>query len=165
MNNDELCPCKSGKPFGECCGPVLSGAAKAETAEALMRARYSSYVTGDVDFLRKSATKAVQADFDEAASKAWSDAADWHGLEIIATSPATTRASSSSVPSIPPTASSATTTRCPSLSESPASGSLPTVSLSARSRSSVKSRKSAATTLAPAAAERNTRSAAGSAPD
>ncbi len=63
----------------------MSGAAKAETAEALMRARYSSYVTGDVDFLRKSATKAVQADFDEAASKAWSDAADWHGLEIIAT--------------------------------------------------------------------------------
>ena len=50
-----------------------------------MRARYASYVTGDVDFLRSSATKAVQAEFDEEASKAWSAAAKWHGLEIIRT--------------------------------------------------------------------------------
>ena len=50
-----------------------------------MRARYSSYVTGDVDFLRSSATKEVQAEFDEKASKAWSAAAKWHGLEIIRT--------------------------------------------------------------------------------
>ena len=85
MKNDELCPCKSGKKFGECCGPVLSGATRAETAEALMRARYSAYVTGEVDFLRTSATKAVQEDFDAAASKAWSEADTWHGLEIIST--------------------------------------------------------------------------------
>ena len=85
MNNEEQCPCKSGKTFGECCGPIIAGTAKAETAEALMRARYSSYVTGDVDFLRTSATRAVQAEFDEASSKAWSAAAKWHGLEILRT--------------------------------------------------------------------------------
>lgn len=85
MKNEESCPCKSGKPFGECCGPVIAGAAKAETAEALMRARYTSYVTGDVSFLRSSATEAVQKEFDEEASKSWSAAAEWHGLEIIAT--------------------------------------------------------------------------------
>ena len=50
-----------------------------------MRARYASYVTGDVDFLRSSATKEVQAEFDEATSKAWSAAAKWHGLEILRT--------------------------------------------------------------------------------
>ena len=60
MKNEELCPCKSGKTFGECCGPVIAGTAKAETAEALMRARYSSYVTGDIEFLKSSATNAVQ---------------------------------------------------------------------------------------------------------
>jgi SEC-C motif-containing protein len=85
MNKEESCPCKSGKPFGECCGPVIAGERKAESAEALMRARYTSYVTGDVDFLRVSSTKAVQAEFDEASSKAWSKAARWHGLEIIST--------------------------------------------------------------------------------
>ena len=83
MKNEELCPCKSGKTFGECCGPVIAGTAKADCPEALMRARYTSYVTGDIDFLKSSATAAVQAEFDENASKAWSAAAQWHGLEII----------------------------------------------------------------------------------
>lgn len=50
-----------------------------------MRARYTSYVTGDVQFLKTSATQAVQEEFDEKASKAWSAAAEWHGLEIIKT--------------------------------------------------------------------------------
>ena len=85
MESTEQCPCKSGKTFGECCGPVISGAEKAGTAEALMRARYSSYVTGDVEFLKTSATKAVQEQFDEAASKAWSKQAQWHGFEIVKT--------------------------------------------------------------------------------
>ena len=85
MESTNECPCKSGKTFGECCGPVISGERKAATAEALMRARYSSYVTGDIDFLKDSATQAVQEEFDEASSRAWSKAADWHGLEIIRT--------------------------------------------------------------------------------
>ena len=85
MKNEELCPCKSGKTFGECCGPIIAGTAKAESAEAVMRARYTSYVTGDIDYLKTSATKAVQEEFDEEASKAWSRAAEWHGLEIIKT--------------------------------------------------------------------------------
>ena len=53
MKNEDTCPCKSGKTFGECCGPIISGEKKAETPEALMRARYSSYVTGDVLFLKR----------------------------------------------------------------------------------------------------------------
>ena len=85
MENSEACPCKSGKTFGECCGPLISGAAKAETAEALMRARYTSYVTGDIGFLKSSATKAVQDEFDEETSRAWSKASTWHGLEVIKT--------------------------------------------------------------------------------
>lgn len=85
MKNEDTCPCKSGRTFGECCGPIIAGTAKAETAEALMRARYTSYVTGDVDFLRTSATKAVQEEFDPVASKHWSEMATWHGLEIIKT--------------------------------------------------------------------------------
>ena len=50
-----------------------------------MRARYSSYVTGDIAFLKSSATAAVQEQFDEKASAAWSAAAEWHGLEILKT--------------------------------------------------------------------------------
>ena len=83
MKNEELCPCNSGKAYGECCGPILDGVKQAETAEALMRARYSAYVTEHIAFLKTSATAAVQAEFDEQASTAWSRAAMWHGLEII----------------------------------------------------------------------------------
>ena len=85
MERTDSCPCKSGKTFGECCAPIIAGEKKAPTAEALMRARYSSYVSGDVQFLRKSSTKEVQKEFDERASKAWSRSAKWHGIEIIST--------------------------------------------------------------------------------
>ena len=85
MNNEEKCPCGSGKTFGECCGALISGAVKAATPEALMRARYSAYVSGDVEFLRTSGTAALQDSFDEQTSRAWSKAATWHGLEIIRT--------------------------------------------------------------------------------
>ena len=52
MKNEEKCPCNSGKAYGECCGPILDGAVKAETAEALMRARYCAYVTEHIAFLK-----------------------------------------------------------------------------------------------------------------
>lgn len=85
MDKEAECPCKSGKTFGECCHRVISGQKQADTAEELMRARYSSYASGEIEFLRKSATKTMQAEFDENASRAWSKAATWHGLEIVRT--------------------------------------------------------------------------------
>ena len=85
MKTSDNCPCASGKPYGECCGPVLDGTAKAATAEALMRARYSAYVTEHVQFLRDSAVKAIRDEFSEADTTAWCRASRWHGLEIIAT--------------------------------------------------------------------------------
>ena len=48
------CPCGSGKALSACCEPYISGKAKAPTAEALMRARYTSYATGRVDFVEKT---------------------------------------------------------------------------------------------------------------
>ena len=34
MKNEDTCPCKSGKTFGECCGPIISGEKKAESGAA-----------------------------------------------------------------------------------------------------------------------------------
>jgi len=47
----EPCWCDSGRTVGRCCGPALSRAATAVTAEALMRSRYSAHVIGDADYL------------------------------------------------------------------------------------------------------------------
>lgn len=85
MKSEDTCPCKSGKLYGECCEPILEGKMAAPTAEALMRARYSAYATEHIAFLKKSAVKKVQAEFDFDACTAWSRAAEWHGLEILNT--------------------------------------------------------------------------------
>ena len=85
MTNDELCPCQSGKKFGDCCGAILAGKRKAATAVELMRARYTAYAVCDVEFLYKSSGPEVQAEFDEKTTREWSQNATWQGIEILAT--------------------------------------------------------------------------------
>lgn len=48
------CPCGSEKTYADCCGPWHAGLAAgvhALTPEALMRSRYSAYVTGHIEYL------------------------------------------------------------------------------------------------------------------
>ncbi len=45
------CPCLSGLPYAECCGPLHRGERTAPTAEALMRSRYSAFAVGDAAYL------------------------------------------------------------------------------------------------------------------
>ncbi len=83
--SDTLCYCGSGKPFAHCCEPILNLAQKAETAEALMRARYTAYATCNIDFLYASSGEEVQADFDPEASRRWAEGSEWKGMEVVAT--------------------------------------------------------------------------------
>ena len=48
------CPCDSGQPYSNCCGPWHAGLTQgvhAPTPETLMRSRYSAYVIGLLDYL------------------------------------------------------------------------------------------------------------------
>ena len=45
------CPCGTGRTYAVCCGRYHTGEA-APDAEALMRSRYSAFVTGNADYLR-----------------------------------------------------------------------------------------------------------------
>lgn len=45
-----VCPCGTGTPYAACCGAYHRGA-KALTAEALMRSRYSAFVRGLPEYL------------------------------------------------------------------------------------------------------------------
>ncbi len=49
----EPCPC-GGASLANCCGPLLSGAQHAVSAEQLMRSRYSAYVLGEENYLRET---------------------------------------------------------------------------------------------------------------
>jgi SEC-C motif domain protein len=51
MHPTTSCPCGSGELFGRCCLPLHVGERRAETAEQLMRARYSAYAVNDIDYV------------------------------------------------------------------------------------------------------------------
>lgn len=48
---ESLCPCKSRLRYEECCMPFHYGRAKPETAEQLMRSRYSAFFFRRIDYL------------------------------------------------------------------------------------------------------------------
>jgi SEC-C motif-containing protein len=73
------CPCGSGSPYAACCGPLLDGQA-AETAEALMRSRYTAYAVGDLDHLFRTWHPRTRPE--ELRS---SPEVVWVGLEVLAT--------------------------------------------------------------------------------
>ena len=166
MKSEEECPCKSGRTFGECCGPIIAGMAKAASAEALMRARYSSYATGDVSFLKTSAVPKVQDEFSAAPDNAVSV---WMGFDDPGEGNSLPDAEGGSGYPARLCAAyfsavangSATTTRSPASSRTRTAGSSPTARSSARRRSRARSRRSGATTRVHAVAARSTRSAAG----
>ena len=51
MRPTDACPCGSGEPLGRCCLVLHRGERQAATAEQLMRARYSAYAVGDLDYI------------------------------------------------------------------------------------------------------------------
>ncbi|MBT3358739.1 MAG: hypothetical protein HN403_03815 [Rhodospirillales bacterium] len=78
------CPCGSGRIFDDCCAPFLSGL-PAPTAEAQMRARFTAYTQGSVDYLGKTLDAAGRAEYDPEETARDAAAADWQRLEIRAT--------------------------------------------------------------------------------
>jgi SEC-C motif-containing protein len=51
IREESLCPCKSRVKYAECCMPLHYGRKTAETAEQLMRARYSAYFFRRAEYL------------------------------------------------------------------------------------------------------------------
>lgn len=79
----DSCPCGSGKDYAQCCEPVISGKQKAETAEQLMRARYTAHEKVAVDFIYESIHPDHRQGYDDKGTKNWAEKAQWLGLEIL----------------------------------------------------------------------------------
>ena len=79
------CPCGTTKDFSNCCEPFIKGSAHPETAEQLMRSRYTAYTLSDISYIKKTLAPESQKDFDEAASKEWAKNAEWLGLQVMST--------------------------------------------------------------------------------
>ncbi len=76
-----MCFCGSEQDFNQCCKPYLQGKA-AQTAETLMRSRYTAYVKRDGAYLHRTwsqATRPAQSSLARLAPTQWT------GLTIIRT--------------------------------------------------------------------------------
>ncbi|MCL2761377.1 MAG: YchJ family protein [Desulfuromonadales bacterium] len=79
----EICPCGTGKKYNSCCQPFIKGKKKPETAEQLMRARYSAYVNVETDYLFASTHPSYRDGYDHDGTKKWAENSSWEGLEIV----------------------------------------------------------------------------------
>jgi SEC-C motif domain protein len=74
-----VCPCGSGQDLASCCGPCLSGEARAGTARELMRSRYTAYCLGDEAYLLRT----WHADTRPRSLSLAEDGTLWLGLRIL----------------------------------------------------------------------------------
>ena len=77
------CPCGTGRPYDECCGPYITGKAKPATAEALMRSRYSAYAVKAIDYIVETCLRDDEHGIDIDSTKRWSEKSTWLGLKIL----------------------------------------------------------------------------------
>ncbi|WP_243320974.1 YchJ family protein [Geothrix sp. SG200] len=77
------CPCTSKKPYDRCCGPFHAGTAAPETAEALMRSRFSAYALGKVDYLIATRPEANRAEENRDELLQYCKSVSCVGLKII----------------------------------------------------------------------------------
>ncbi|TXD96251.1 YchJ family protein [Psychrobacter frigidicola] len=83
--------------YSDCCQPYHDGlynegddsqdGVQAESAERLMRTRYSAFVLVKADYIVKTTVPAQQALLDSNAIESWAKETDWAGLEIIRHTP------------------------------------------------------------------------------
>ncbi|MEH6632831.1 MAG: YchJ family metal-binding protein [Halopseudomonas aestusnigri] len=83
--NNNLCPCKSGQDYTQCCGAFISGESIPDTAEKLMRSRYSAYVKEEIKYLKETLWPRQQADFNELGTLIRAKDSRWLGLEVLET--------------------------------------------------------------------------------
>ena len=79
------CYCGLGKEYEQCCEPILKDQKKAQTAEALMRSRYTAYTIADIPYLVQSTHPSQRHFYSATDLKRWALSSKWVRLEILST--------------------------------------------------------------------------------
>ena len=85
------CYCSSGKEFADCCQPFIEGTAKPQTAEELMRSRFSAYAICAVEYLLRSTHPSVRKSYTAEEIENWAKSNRWEKLEIVSKSDGETK--------------------------------------------------------------------------
>ena len=83
MTDFNACPCGSLKQFFACCKSCILEKELANSAEQLMRSRYSAYVVGAIDYLVDTTHLSTRANYKRKDIENWSKSTKWLGLEIL----------------------------------------------------------------------------------
>ncbi|WP_372365228.1 YchJ family protein [Candidatus Uabimicrobium sp. HlEnr_7] len=83
MGTTEQCPCQSKTAYADCCAPIIEKKKQADSAEVLMRSRYTAYVKSFAQHIIDTTHPDHRDDCDEESILAWSKGAKWSGLEIV----------------------------------------------------------------------------------
>jgi SEC-C motif-containing protein len=84
MKKFDKCPCGSGTAYAACCGGILAGHRAADTAEQLMRSRYTAYVVKNVDYLVRTTHPSARTDGLADSIRAWMRKVEWIKLHVVA---------------------------------------------------------------------------------
>lgn len=159
----ELCPCGSEKNYSDCCEPLIKGERVADTAEALMRSRYTAHAKKEFDYIFETTLPSNRQDADRKGTAAWSSwtGSGWRfGIQKMAAR-MIRWARWSFWHATAKTARRSITMKLLNLSGKTAAGISRTARRRSRCKPSARGRKSGETTRAPAAAARSIKSAAG----
>ena len=79
------CPCGSEKSYQDCCHIAHKNINVVQTAEQLMRSRYTAFTMGDIDYLMQSHHSSTRPIHEKDEILAWAKAVKWQKLEILNT--------------------------------------------------------------------------------
>lgn len=81
----EKCPCQSNLNYEKCCQPLIEGDSQAETAEQLMRSRYTAHATKNIPYILKTVHPKRRHEHKKETIQQRLKNTDWMGLEIVNT--------------------------------------------------------------------------------
>jgi SEC-C motif-containing protein len=85
MHHPMQCPCNPDKEYQSCCAPYIEGKESPETAEALMRSRYTAFVMADINYLLNSHHPSTRPTKQRKEILKWTKSLRWIKLDILHT--------------------------------------------------------------------------------
>jgi SEC-C motif-containing protein len=79
------CPCGSNFPFTDCCAPLIRGTGFPDTAEDLMRSRYTAFTHGNWEYLVLTSHPEEKKEMARLGPELIADGVVWQKLEILGT--------------------------------------------------------------------------------
>jgi SEC-C motif-containing protein len=79
----DRCPCGRERALEDCCGRFVAGREAPQTAEELMRSRYSAFVTHAIDYLIATHHPETRGELSREEVRRFSEGVTWGGLQIL----------------------------------------------------------------------------------